>query len=71
MISAPLWGLLAAGSLLVGALLAMRWQLRKKVVGIIYLGLGSKGEAQVQLAQQRLGTKQRNVFRPGLLQFAG
>lgn len=35
MIAALLWGLGAAASLLVGALLAMRWRLPKKVVGII------------------------------------
>lgn len=35
MIAALLWGLAAAASLLVGALLAMRWRLPKKVVGII------------------------------------
>lgn len=35
MIEALLWGLAAAGSLLIGALLAMRWTLPNRLVGVI------------------------------------
>jgi ZIP family zinc transporter len=41
MLASLLWGLFAAASLLVGALISMRWQLPKKVVGtIMAFGVG-------------------------------